>query len=166
MMLAAPACLPPLHLLPPCSACPPEQACWRPGTRPTRCRCWRPARCSSRMGSSTRAAPCRWGQGCSVATPLPVVRTWLSPDPRPPCWVAGRFAGAGSFGRLPAPRRALRPPQQGVELALEAARAAYSRLGAPDSLQLYVEPGCGHECTEGMWRQVGVGTGCTAREGC
>ncbi|KAL4438723.1 hypothetical protein ABPG77_006327 [Micractinium sp. CCAP 211/92] len=47
-----------------------------------------------------------------------------------------------------------RCPMQGLELALESVRAAYSSLGAPDLFQLYVEPGCGHECTEGMWQQV------------
>lgn len=37
---------------------------------------------------------------------------------------------------------------------MEAVRAAYERHGAADKLQLYVVPGCGHECTACMWEQV------------
>ncbi|EFN52898.1 hypothetical protein CHLNCDRAFT_9217, partial [Chlorella variabilis] len=43
-----------------------------------------------------------------------------------------------------------RCPMQGVEVAMEAVRAAYERHGAADKLQLYVVPGCGHECTACM----------------
>ncbi|KAI7840401.1 hypothetical protein COHA_005832 [Chlorella ohadii] len=42
----------------------------------------------------------------------------------------------------------------GVELAMAAARAAYEQQGAADKLQLYVVPGCNHECTACMWEQV------------
>ncbi len=41
-----------------------------------------------------------------------------------------------------------------MEVALEAVRAAYASKGAPEALQVYVEPGCGHECTDSMWQQV------------
>jgi dienelactone hydrolase len=47
-----------------------------------------------------------------------------------------------------------RCPMQGVELAMAAARAAYEQQGAGDKLQLYVVPGCTHECTACMWEQV------------
>ena len=42
-------------------------------------------------------------------------------------------------------------PQQGVRLAVEAARPAYEQHGAGGALQLYVQPGVGHECTAEMW---------------
>jgi hypothetical protein len=41
-----------------------------------------------------------------------------------------------------------------VELALEAAREAYQRHDALDNLELYVVPGCEHECTDCMWERV------------
>ena len=41
-----------------------------------------------------------------------------------------------------------------MEAALPAVREAYAAHGAADSFQLYVEPGCDHCCTEGMWQQV------------
>lgn len=43
---------------------------------------------------------------------------------------------------------------QGVEHAMAAARAAYEHHGAADKLQLYVVPGCAHDCTPCMWEQV------------
>jgi hypothetical protein len=46
------------------------------------------------------------------------------------------------------------PTLQGVEAALPAVREAYAAHGAADNFQLYVEPGCDHCCTEGMWEQV------------
>lgn len=39
---------------------------------------------------------------------------------------------------------------------MAAARAAYEQQGAADKLQLYVVPGCNHECTACMWEQVRV----------
>ncbi|PSC67583.1 hypothetical protein C2E20_8740 [Micractinium conductrix] len=47
-----------------------------------------------------------------------------------------------------------RCPMEGVHLALAPAREAYAQAGAADRLELYVEAGTGHECTDGMWRQV------------
>ena len=43
---------------------------------------------------------------------------------------------------------------QGVKLAMQAAEAAYAQQGAADCLQLFVEAGVEHTCTEGMWRQA------------
>lgn len=53
------------------------------------------------------------------------------------------------------PPSRLVPPAclQGVEAALVAAREAYAAAGAADKLQLYIEPGVGHECTNGMWQR-------------
>lgn len=43
---------------------------------------------------------------------------------------------------------------QGVEQALEPARAAYEAAGAADKLELFVERGVGHECTPAMWART------------
>lgn len=40
---------------------------------------------------------------------------------------------------------------------MTAARAAYEQQGAADKLQLYVVPGCVHECTACMWDKVRAG---------
>lgn len=69
------------------------------------------------------------------------------------------FSAVGNKSAAAHPPHPNPPLGQGLELALESVRAAYSSLGAPDLFQLYVEPGCGHECTEGMWQQVRTGAG-------
>ena len=62
-----------------------------------------------------------------------------------------RNAGTGSGLNIPL---VVVWPVQGVELAMAAARAAYAQQGAADKLQLYVVPGCAHECTPCMWDQA------------
>ncbi len=52
---------------------------------------------------------------------------------------------------------------QGVEEAMQAARAAYEQQGAADKLRLFVDPGVGHECTNAMWDQVGCYCCCYCR---
>jgi hypothetical protein len=42
----------------------------------------------------------------------------------------------------------------GVRLAFESARAAYSSAGVEDRLTLFIEPGIGHDVTETMWTKV------------
>ncbi len=47
-----------------------------------------------------------------------------------------------------------RCPMQGVSEALRPAQQAYAAAGAASNLQLYVEPGVGHQETSGMQQAV------------
>lgn len=47
-----------------------------------------------------------------------------------------------------------RCPLEGLHLAVAAARTAYEAAGVPENLQLFIDRGVGHECTEAMWQEV------------
>jgi len=47
-----------------------------------------------------------------------------------------------------------RCPLPGVELAFQQARKKYREMGVEENLELFVEPGVGHQCTGMMWQKA------------
>ena len=116
---------------------------------------------------SVKAGLRAWGaweaEGCRRLTPglTPPYPTRLHPAPPACAGLLDTYDAPLSLAAI-APRPLLvangeldpRCPLEGLRLAVDAARPAYAAAGAPENLQLFVDPGVGHECTEAMWREV------------